>query len=289
MVGVVKCLMAVVLTASMLSGGSAARNFRDVARHGAMNTTKVVTANATVAANASVAMVNSSLKNSSAALANTTMMAIPRPGTLRVCNAFSEDPLTATAGYPKPRVKSSAPAAYKECVSMKDNYKAGDTVELYFGNGRKTAVYLPYPPYADHAVILLVVFATPGVGSGATAGFDVKMQYFRNLKYPQVAAIDCAPGGSAPKLTLEHLEPKKPSESIAYDKVGPVDAGLTQILLDGKAASGGQFHADWAESYAVMITGDSSVAIWPQTRSFGSHARMGVVSLVVAIFAFAAF
>jgi len=214
-------------------------------------------------------------------------MAIPRPGTLRICNAYSEGLLKATVGYPTPRYRSGAPAPYKDCVSIAGDFKAGDTVEIYFGNGQKTAVYLPYPPYADHAVILLVVYGHPGMGNG---GFEMKMQYFRNLKYPQVAAVDCTPPGtSQAKLTLEHLEPKAPMEAIEYDKVGPVDPGLTNILLSGKPAIGGQFNAKWAESYTIMRTGESEVAIYPPSTSAGSRGCMALVSFVVAFIYLAAF
>jgi hypothetical protein len=160
---------------------------------------------------------------------------------------------------------------------MAGDFKAGDTVEIYFGNGRKTAVYLPYPPYANHAVILLVVYHTAG-----SDGYDIKMQYFRNLKYPQVAALDCTPRGTSPtKITLEHLDPKAADENIEYDKVGPIDPGLTNVLLDGKPAHGGQFNAQWAESYAIMRTGVNEVAIYPYAKSAGCRGFMAIASLVV--------
>lgn len=161
-------------------------------------------------------------------------------------------------------------------------FKAGDTVEIYFGNGLKTAVYLPYPPYADHATILLVVFGH----SGKTEGFDIKMQYFRNLKYPQVAAVDCAPPGTPPaKMSLEHLDPKALTESVEFDKVGPIDQGLTNVLLDGKPATGGQFSARWTQEYAIMRLGASEVAIYPPATSAGSQGhQLAITSLVVALF-----
>lgn len=278
MVGVIKSLMTVVLAASALSEGRAAR-FRHISKlgrgteHRALNTTK--------ASNSSV-VANSTLRNSSVALANQTAMAIPRPGKLRICNAYSEGSLTATVGYPKPRVKSSSPAPYKSCVQMAGDFKAGDTVEIYFGNGLKTAVYLPYPPYADHATILLVVFKT----TGQTEGFDIKMQYFRNLKYPQVAAVDCAPRGTPPaKMSLEHLDPKAPTESVEFNKVGPIDQGLTNVLLDGKPATGGQFNAQWTQEYAIMRIGASDVAIYPPATSLGSHGHhFAITSCAVTLF-----
>jgi hypothetical protein len=286
MVGLVKYLMTTLLATSMFSGGNAAL-FRQIST-GARKTTKVIKAS-----NSSVVMSNSSTKNTSVALANQTAlsnqtaMAIPKPGTLRICNAYAEGSLTATVGYPKPRVKSSAPAAYKDCVQMTDNFKAGDTVRLFFGKGQETAVYLPYPPYADHATILLVLFGHPGSGKG----YDIKMQYFRNLKYPQVAAIDCAPAGTKPvKLTLEHIEPKAKTESVDFDRVGPINPGSTNVLLDGKPASNGQFFADWAESYAIMRIGASEVAIYPPIKSLGSRGQsVAITSLVVVLFSLAAY
>lgn len=284
MVGHLKSLMTIVLAASMIGGSHAARNFRNIGRHARR---VIKSYNSSVAANASVAASNSSLKNSSAALTNASALAIPKPGTLRICNAYSEGELTATVGYPKPRLKSSAPAPYKDCVELAGDLKAGDTVQIYFGQGLKTAVYLPYPPYANHAVILLIVYGHPGTGKG----YDTKIQYFRNLKYPQVAAVNCAPAGTSPaKIALEHLDPKAATESLEYDMVGPVDPGLTNVLLNGKRAASGQFHADWAESYAIMVTGESEVAIYPRVKSLGSHGcNMAITSFVVALLSLAVF